>query len=420
MVQINSVGDDKFTLNNKTFARIFQPLAIGLEHVGIYNTYDTRLNISAARHYSEFVVNGTNYNSQTTLIQGLLNVIYVNKGSGTSGGGTWGSIIGTLSDQGDLMSAFNGKEPIFSKNSAFNKNFGSAAGTVAQGNDTRINNGQTAYGWGDHTQEGYSKQTLTEGSNITITGMMISATDTTYSVNSLAELKTGLLTIPMLQTAANLNAWLNDKSYLTTTGTAYNSDLLRGVHWGNVDTDIVSSANAVFSALAIGNVANKNRIDTNNTGTKFRFLGSINDYDTVGVGGISVGTGYAATLPPTNGAIFQGNVGIGKNTASEKLDVAGNIKATAFFESSDATLKTNVEYISPTFKKFELKEELGKTRYGVLAQEVETTNPELVRTGDDGLKSVNYTDLLCMKMAEMENEIERLEKMVNDLSNKIA
>lgn len=37
----------------------------------------------------------------------------------------------------------------FSKNTAFNKNFGTTSGTVAQGNDSRIVNGQTAYTWGD-------------------------------------------------------------------------------------------------------------------------------------------------------------------------------------------------------------------------------------------------------------------------------
>ncbi len=36
-------------------------------------------------------------------------------------------------------------EPVFSKNTAFNKNFGTGSGEVAQGNDSRINNGQTAY-----------------------------------------------------------------------------------------------------------------------------------------------------------------------------------------------------------------------------------------------------------------------------------
>ena len=47
-------------------------------------------------------------------------------------------------------------EPVFTKNTAFNKNFGTTAGTVAQGNDSRIINGQTAYGWGDHSSAGYA------------------------------------------------------------------------------------------------------------------------------------------------------------------------------------------------------------------------------------------------------------------------
>lgn len=46
-------------------------------------------------------------------------------------------------------------EPIFIKNTAFNKNFGTASGDVAQGNDSRINNGQTAFGWGNHALVGY-------------------------------------------------------------------------------------------------------------------------------------------------------------------------------------------------------------------------------------------------------------------------
>lgn len=37
-----------------------------------------------------------------------------------------------------------GAEPAFSKNSAFNKNFGSGAGTVCQGNDSRLSNARRA------------------------------------------------------------------------------------------------------------------------------------------------------------------------------------------------------------------------------------------------------------------------------------
>jgi hypothetical protein len=47
-------------------------------------------------------------------------------------------------------------EPVLTKNTAFNKNFGATAGTVAEGNDSRIINGQTAYGWGNHALAGYA------------------------------------------------------------------------------------------------------------------------------------------------------------------------------------------------------------------------------------------------------------------------
>lgn len=94
---------------------------------------------------------------------------------------------------------------------------------------------------------------------------------------------------------------------------------------------------------------------------------------------------------------------------------SGTCTATAFFESSDATLKTKVKPLSKTFKTFELKEFKGVKRYGVIAQEVEIVNPELVKTNDEGLKSVNYIDLLCKTVAEQENKIEEQEARIERL-----
>lgn len=52
----------------------------------------------------------------------------------------------------NLKVTVDNKEPIIvTKLSAFNKNFGTTAGTVAEGNDSRILNGQTAFGWGNHS-----------------------------------------------------------------------------------------------------------------------------------------------------------------------------------------------------------------------------------------------------------------------------
>jgi surface protein len=47
-------------------------------------------------------------------------------------------------------------EPVFTKNTAFNKDFGTTTGTVAQGDDNRFTSGVTAYNWGNHATAGYA------------------------------------------------------------------------------------------------------------------------------------------------------------------------------------------------------------------------------------------------------------------------
>lgn len=93
----------------------------------------------------------------------------------------------------------------------------------------------------------------------------------------------------------------------------------------------------------------------------------------------------------------------------------GTVSATAFYESSDRRLKQNIKKISPSIYSFEMKKDPGVKRYGTIAQITERTNPELVETADDGLKSVNMIDFLSLKLSEAENKIERLEFLVEQL-----
>jgi hypothetical protein len=67
-----------------------------------------------------------------------------------------------MSDISGLENSLNLLEPKFSKNTAFNKNFGTSSGTVAQGNDSRILNGQTAFGYGNHANAGYLTENFFE------------------------------------------------------------------------------------------------------------------------------------------------------------------------------------------------------------------------------------------------------------------
>lgn len=62
-----------------------------------------------------------------------------------SGGGKPSVVFdGSKAAELALNSGFVGAEPAFTKNNAFNKNFGSAAGTVCQGNDGRLSNARRA------------------------------------------------------------------------------------------------------------------------------------------------------------------------------------------------------------------------------------------------------------------------------------
>ncbi len=139
---------------------------------------------------------------------------------------------------------------------------------------------------------------------------------------------------------------------------------------------------------------------------------------------IHTGTGNFEIKASNGGDIIlnsSGSIGISQTSPSYKLDVTGDgrftstVTATNFILSSDERLKENVEKVCDNrvkadWKTFELKTEKGQKRYGVIAQELEKTNPEFVREDSQGFKSVAYIDLLIAKIAELEARLEKLER----------
>lgn len=108
-VNINTVTATTFSINGTTYNKIFQPLAMGTNNIGIYNTYDTRFQLIDSTHYSEFVVDGSSYASRALVVQALLPVVFSNLGGGGGGTSEWGAITGTLAAQTDLQAALDGK-----------------------------------------------------------------------------------------------------------------------------------------------------------------------------------------------------------------------------------------------------------------------------------------------------------------------
>lgn len=115
-----------------------------------------------------------------------------------------------------------------------------------------------------------------------------------------------------------------------------------------------------------------------------------------------------------------GKTTLGSSSTSADLQVYGSINATnnitasAFYESSDKNLKEDITSISAIdlardiqLKEFRFKAD-GIKRYGVIAQDLlEEGLDNLVSTKNNHL-TVDYISLLCLKIAQLEEEIKKI------------
>ncbi len=157
---------------------------------------------------------------------------------------------------------------------------------------------------------------------------------------------------------------------------------------------------------------------TNSTGNKGVIYGN-----STGISIVSENNGEIRLSPNGNSAegIFMDgdndyNVGIAKDNPTEKLEVGGNVKADDFILSSDISVKENIQVPivdaidSVEIVKFNFKEDKAKrTRYGVIAQDLEQYYPEMVTTNKYGIKSVSYIDFLVAKVESLSRRIKELE-----------
>ena len=79
-----------------------------------------------------------------------------------------------------------------------------------------------------------------------------------------------------------------------------------------------------LEGFTIGEIPNTHRVKTYAAAPTTRFLNAANQYSSVGVGALSIGTTSGGTAAPANGALIEGTVDIG-GALGEVLDVAGDI-----------------------------------------------------------------------------------------------
>lgn len=133
----------------------------------------------------------------------------------------------------------------------------------------------------------------------------------------------------------------------------------------------------------------------------------------------------------TGNGYFSGNLGVGTTTPSAKLDVAGDIRATGMITPSDARFKKDIYPLQNSLQKilalkgftynwrtdeFTDKGFDNNQQIGFIAQQVEQVLPQLVHTGTDGYKGVDYLKLIPV----MVEAIKEQQKQIDELKETVA
>jgi hypothetical protein len=140
---------------------------------------------------------------------------------------------------------------------------------------------------------------------------------------------------------------------------------------------------------------------------------------------------FGGTNSGSNTLTQQLAIHYGSPALSILVDAAGYVRMQyGYGQSSDERLKTNIKTIENALDKTLLlrgveyndyRIEPDRKRIGLIAQEVELIVPEVVRTGDDGIKSIEYQNLvplLIESIKEQQKQINELKSRINILENK--
>ena len=185
----------------------------------------------------------------------------------------------------------------------------------------------------------------------------------------------------------------NDAGYITSFTDTYVNDVLFDTSNGVLTLDIIGGANQTADL-------DGRYVDLSNTQT---------------IGGEKTFT---------SNSIFNGDVGIGTDTPSARLDVNGNIKATKFYQTSLRDFKTNIKDYkkgcldligSLNIVEFDYKDG-GGNNIGIIADD---SSSEFLSEEKDSVNLYNTLFIQAKAIQELNSKVSNQENNINSLQNQI-
>jgi hypothetical protein len=136
-------------------------------------------------------------------------------------------------------------------------------------------------------------------------------------------------------------------------------------------------------------------------------------------------TRYLTFADATSGSFDNANVDVSLtyNPSSNNLTVGNTVFATHFDNTSDRNLKENIEpivdgsvilHLDPVTFNWKAT---GEKSYGLIAQDVEKLIPEIVHTNDNGIKAIEYIQLISLLITMVQSQQQQIDDINNRINN---